>query len=105
MILIIKEMNFLYQRKILVKLKWKAKFVSMFFVMKTNWLIPFKNFKNLKIICCLYLMKINYIMCTSKILTDLYLVKQKIKTKNTFAKVAYSVLVIKIYWQSKQKLV
>ena len=42
-------------------------------------------------------MKINYIMCTSKILTDLYLVKQKIKTKNTFAKVAYSVLVIKIY--------
>ena len=32
-------------------------------------------------------MVINCIMCTSKILTDLCLTKQRIKTKNTFAKV------------------
>ena len=41
-------------------------------------------------------MVINRIMCTSKILTDLYSTKQKIKTKNTFAKVVYSVLVVKM---------
>ena len=42
-------------------------------------------------------MRINHIMCTSKILTDLCLVKQRAKTKNTFAKAAGSVLVIKMY--------
>ena len=36
-------------------------------------------------------MKINHIMCTSKILADLCLVKQKAKTKTTFAKATYSV--------------
>ena len=40
-------------------------------------------------------MMINHIMCTSKILTDLCFIKQKIKTKNGFVKVAYSVLVAK----------
>ena len=62
--------------------------------MKTNRLIPFTyQNKNLKIqrICCLYLMKINHIMCTSNSSTDLCLVKEKAKTKNTFAKTAYSV--------------
>ena len=41
----------------------------------------------------------NHIMCTSKVLTDKYLTKYtfaKIKTKNTFANVAYSVLVVKM---------
>ena len=42
----------------------------------------------------------NGIICTSKILTDLCFTKQKIKTKNTFAKVVYSVLVTKMCWQS-----
>ena len=41
-------------------------------------------------------MVINHIMCTSKILTDLYFTKQKIRTKNTFAKVAYSVLLTEL---------
>ena len=36
-------------------------------------------------------------MCTSKILTDLCLVKQKRKIKNIFAKVNYSILVVKTY--------
>ena len=49
-------------------------------------------------ICCLYPMKINHILCTSKILTGLCLVKQKAKTKNTFTKAAYSALVIKMYY-------
>ena len=34
-----------------------------------------------------------HIMC-SKIFTDLFFIKQKIKTQNTFAKVVYSVLVV-----------
>ena len=34
-------------------------------------------------------------MCTSKILTDLCFTKQKIKTKNTFARVASNVFVVK----------
>ena len=45
-------------------------------------------------------MKMNHIICTSKVLTDLCLVKQKVKTKNTFAKAAYSVLRIKMYRHS-----
>ena len=36
-------------------------------------------------------------MCTSKISTDSCFTKQKIKTKNTFAKAVYSALVVKMY--------
>ena len=39
-------------------------------------------------------MVINRIMCLSWILTDLCFTKQRIKTKNTFVKVVYSVLVV-----------
>ena len=42
-------------------------------------------------------MKTNHIMCISKTLPDIRLVKQKAKIKNTFAKAAYSALVTKIY--------
>ena len=57
--------------------------------------------KNLKIqwIYCVYLMKINHTVSTSKILTDSGSIKQETKTKNTFAKDAYTVLVIKMYSQ------
>ena len=34
-------------------------------------------------------------MCTSKILTNLCLMKQKTKAKNTFVSIAYSVLTVK----------
>ena len=37
------------------------------------------------------------IMCTSKILTDFCFTKQRIKTKNIFARVVYSILVVKTY--------
>ena len=43
-------------------------------------------------------MAINRINFTSKILTDLCFTKQRIKTKYTFAKVVYSVLVVKMCW-------
>ena len=45
------------------------------------------------------------IMCTSKILTDFCFTKQRIKTKNIFARVVYSVVVIKMRWQSIRKFV
>ena len=50
-------------------------------------------------------MKTSHIMCISKILTDLCFPKQKIKTKNAFASVVYSVLVVKMYWQNIKKFV
>ena len=50
-------------------------------------------------------MKISHIMCTSKILTDLCFTKQRIKTKNTFARVVYSALIVENYWESIKKFV
>ena len=44
-------------------------------------------------------------MCTSKILTDLYFTKQKIKTKNGFVEAVYSVLVMKMCWWGIKKIV
>ena len=49
-------------------------------------------------------MKTSHIMCTSKILADLRFTKQRIKPKNIFVKVAYCVLVVKMYWQKKRNL-
>ena len=43
-------------------------------------------------------MKKGHLTCTFKILKDLSK-KQRIKTKNTFSKVAYSVSVVKMCWQ------
>ena len=42
-------------------------------------------------------MKISLTMCILKILTDLYAIKQKIKTKNIFVNVVYNVLVLEKY--------
>ena len=44
-------------------------------------------------------------MCTSKILTYLCFTKQKIKAKNIFTRVVYSVLVVKMCWQNINKFV
>ena len=41
--------------------------------------------------------KTTYIMCISKILTNLCFTKQRMKIKNIFAKVVSSVLVVKVY--------
>ena len=40
-------------------------------------------------------MKINLIMCLSKILTDLCGIKQKMKIENIFVSAVYNVLVVK----------
>ena len=37
-------------------------------------------------------------MCTSNILINLYLIKQKRKTKNTFVNIVDSVLAVKVFW-------
>ena len=37
-------------------------------------------------------------MCISKILTNLCLIRQKIKMKNAFADIVYNVLVVKEFW-------
>ena len=50
-------------------------------------------------------MKTSHITCTTKILADLCFAKQKIKTKNTFAKVVNSTLVAKMCWQNIKKFV
>ena len=50
-------------------------------------------------------MKTSHIKYISKISTGLCFSKQRIKTKNTFARVVYSVLVVKICWQNIKKLV
>ena len=47
-------------------------------------------------------MKTSHIMCASKILTDLCFTKQKIKTKNNFAKVAYCDSTVKILTEHKE---
>ena len=44
---------------------------------------------------------VNRIICTSKVLTDLSFTKQKIKTKNGFVDVVYSVLVVKVLIKHK----
>ena len=44
-------------------------------------------------------------MCISMNLIDLCFTKQKIKTKNTFAKVVYSALVVKMCWKNINKIV
>ena len=98
MILIMMELKFLCKKKILARLKRKIIFSLMCFLTKTSWFFQSTfQIKNLKIqqICCKYFMVINHIACTSKVLTDLCFTKQRIKTKNTFVKVVYSVLVAK----------
>ena len=41
-------------------------------------------------------------MCTSKILTNLCLIKQKTKTKKTFGSIVSSVLAVKEFWQNNK---
>ena len=96
-------LSFLLEKRILTRLKREIIFALKCFVMKLNWLFlsPFQ-IKNLKTRWIYYslLMVVNRIMCTSKILADLCFTKQKIKIKNTFVKVAYSVLVVKMRYRA-----
>ena len=97
-ILTMKELSFLCRKKILARLKYKIIFVLTCLVMKMSWFIRLLFLsKNLKIqwIYYYYMKTVNRIMCTSKILTHLCFIKQKIKIKNGFVKVVYNALVVK----------
>ena len=97
-ILIMRELSFLCKKKILARLKYEIIFVLTYLVMRMSWFIRFLFLnKNLKTqwIYYYYMKKINRIMCTSKILTHLCFIKQKIKIRNGFAKVVYNALVMK----------
>ena len=50
-------------------------------------------------------MKTSHVTCISKILKDLCFTKQRIKTKNAFAKVIYNVSVVKMCWQNIKKFI
>ena len=97
MILIIIELNLLCKRGILARLKQETTFASMFIV--TNRLTFPIYISDLKFGNSVGLLQIfdGDESFTSKVLTDLYFTKQRIKTKNTVARVVYSVLVVKIY--------
>ena len=60
---------------------------------KLNFLIYFSD---QKFEYSIDLMKASHIMCISKILKDLCFTKQRIKAKNTFVRVVYSALVVKM---------
>ena len=42
--------------------------------------------------------KNSHTICISRVLTDLCVIRQKTKIKNTFASIAYNVLVVKKFW-------
>ena len=49
-------------------------------------------------------MKISYTMSILKNLTDLCVIRQSVKTKNTFASIVYNVLVVKKFWKKYKKV-
>ena len=78
------ELSFLCKKKILARLKYKIIFALTCLVMRMSWFIRFLFLsKNLKIqwIYYYHMKTINHIMRTSKILTHLCFIKQKIKIK------------------------
>ena len=89
LILIMKELNFLFPISIIAELKDKIIFALIYSVMKIIRFILFMSqIKNMEIIWiyCWYERKINRTMCVSKILADSFIIKQKIKIKKYFCK-------------------
>ena len=90
------------------KIEKRTTFALMYFVTKMGWF--FQNtfqIKKLKTQWIYYSqpMVINHIRYTLKTLTDLCFTKQKRKTKNGFVEAVYSLLVIKMCWQTIKKIV
>ena len=81
--------EFPVQEKDLNKTETKSTVCIYVFCYENGLIFPIyvseEIFENLWIFC-LHLMRINRIMCTSKILTDLCFTKQKIKTKKHFCR-------------------
>ena len=95
--MIIKILNFLLQKRIIAQLKKKNNICINAFCYENRLTYPVyvsdKKFEN-----CVHLLLIsneNKSHYISKILTDLCVIKQKIKIKNIFASVVYNVLVVK----------
>ena len=95
MILIIKELNFLFQKKITAELKHKTIFTFCYKNGLTYrvYVSDQKFHNSMDFLLISNGNKSHYVYI--KILTDLCVMKQKIKTKNIFSNVVYSVLVVK----------
>ena len=93
------KLGFPYKKRDFSKIEVKNNICINAFGYKNRMVFQFVfQIKNLKTqqICSFYLMMINHIMCTLKILTDFCFKRQKVKTKNGFEEVVYSVLVAKM---------
>ena len=105
-ILIMVELSFPCEKKILARWKQKTTFALMRFVTKIDWFFQSKfQTKKLKTrwICCLQFIKTIYITCIWTIFTGICFTKQRIKTKNTFATGVYNILVVEKCWQKIKK--
>ena len=108
MILIMIGLGFLCEKKILERLRRRTTFASTCILMKTSWLFQFtfqiKNFKTDRFVACNWWKQVT--LCVHQRFSRIYVSqKRRIKSKNTFANVAYSVLVVKMCWQSIKKFV
>ena len=78
-------LGFLFEKKILARFRRKSTFALASIFMKTRWffksLFQIKNLKN----------SMDLLLITNE-----NKIKQKIKTKNTFARITYSALVVKM---------
>ena len=96
MSMIMMELNFLCKKKILARLKQKATIYVFCYEGKLVFPIYISDQKFENSMDLLLIMMTSHITCTSKILTNLCFTKQRIKTKNIFSRVVYSVLVVKM---------
>ena len=88
------ELNFLCEINILARLKQNATFVLMCLVFPIY--ISDQKFENsMDLLLVIDENKSHY--CISKISADFCFLKQRIKTKSIFARVVYSILVVKMY--------
>ena len=88
-----KVLVFLFLEKILARLKKEIKFALMF-CYENNLVYPV-HISNQAFENCMYLLMISHIMSRLKIWTDLYAIRQKIKIKKHFCKIACDAVVVK----------
>ena len=112
MILIMMGLGFLCKKKILARLRRKTTFALTSIVMKTSWLLQFTIFQS-KLSNFTFDNSIDLLFVTDESKSHFVYIKDfnrftfnKTKNKkNIFTKDVYSVLVIKMCWQSIKKFV
>ena len=112
MILIMMGLGFLCKKKILARLRRKTTFALTSIVMKTSWLFQFTVFQS-KLSNFTFDNSIDLLFVTDESKSHFVCIKDfnrftfnKTKNKKSiFTKVVYSVLVIKMCWQSIKKFV